>query len=328
MPNINSDSPLWPIWNDATTEDDIYYCFRLLLGRNPNTEEWRYHLPRLGAELRSTVRSYLGSLEFSKRGLTSADEALSDIRVASINGATLYVHESDPVIGRAVLANIYEPEIVDTFKQFVTSGANVIDIGANVGFYTMLSATLVGTSGYVLAVEPNPANVKLLEASRLKNGFSNVEVASMAASNHTGVLMLNAGESNGTTIQGDADTEVLSARAVVPCIKVDSLVSDGRKIDFIKIDVEGAECVALQGMSKTIERCKPVLVSEFSPDSLPVFSGCSGRDYLMFLREFGYRLSVIEPNGSATRYGDNVDSVIDAFHLRQSDHIDILAVPD
>jgi len=314
-------------WSDLTSEKDIYYCFRLILGRNPGSDEWRYHQARLGAELSSTVRSYLGSAEFSKRGMFSHELDLKDIRIADVNGASLYVNEQDPVIGRSVLSGNYEPDVVAVFKRYLRPGMRIIDIGANIGFYTILSTVLVGGNGHVLAVEPNPSNTKLLEASRLKNNFDNIEVAQVAASDHTGLLILNAGESNGTTSKADSDTGVLEARSIVPCMKLDTLVDPNTSIDFVKIDVEGAEYLALCGLKETILRCKPIIVSEFSPKSLPAFSGCGAVDYLAFFVNLGYKLGVITRDGSITECGTDTAAVMEAFYARHSDHIDIVAEP-
>lgn len=310
-------------WNPAATDEDIFYCFRLLLGRNPSLDEWQWHLCKNGSDLTATVKSYLGSLEFSKRGMLLQDSSLDDLRAASVNGAKIYIHANDPVIGRSVFANAYEPEVVRVFRDNVKARMSVVDVGANIGFYTMLSATLVGTSGQVLAVEPNLANVRLLEASRRLNGFENVMVAPMAASDRTGVLALHAGESNGTTTQLENANDVLEANELVPCVSVDALLGKDQKIDFIKVDVEGAEALAIKGMRDVIHRCKPVIVSEFSPESLPTFSGCTGKEYLDMLIGMGYSICVIETE-KVVDYGTDAFAVMQAFERRHSDHIDLL----
>lgn len=312
-------------WNSVATEEDIFFCFRLLLGRNPSIDEWQWHLCKSGSNLAAIVRSYLGSLEFSKRGMLHQDASLNDLQIASVNGAKIYVRANDPVIGRSVLVNAYEPEVVSVFHNHIKAGMNVVDIGANIGFYTMLSATLVGTSGHVLAVEPNLANVKLLEASRRLNGFDNVTVAPMAAADNTGVLALHAGESNGTTTTLENVVEVLGASELVPCIRVDALLKEDQRVDFIKVDVEGAEKLAMQGMRHAIDRCKPVIVSEFSPESLPTFSGCTGEEYLGLLIGMGYSIRIIESE-RVVDCGVDAAAVMQAFSKRHTDHIDLLCI--
>jgi hypothetical protein len=92
------------------------------------------------------------------------------------------------------------------------------------------------------------------------------------------------------------------------------------------MDTEGAELNALIGLSATIDRDRPVIVSEFSPGMLPGISRCSGPEYLGFLIAKGYGIGVIEEDGSENRFGDDVDGVMGAYSRSGVDHIDIIAV--
>ncbi len=315
-----------PEWSDRASEADIYWCFRLLLGRPPHDEEWPSHMTRLGADLTSVVKSYLGSLEFAHRQLLDTSSS-KDIRLASINGASIYASALDPVIGKAVLSGGYEPEVVTLFHKYLKPGMSVVDIGANIGYFSILSASLVGPEGHVIAVEPNAENVRLLEMSRRANDFQNLEIMLMAASDRNGLLVLNAGESNGTTASLNANPDLLKGATLVPSVRLDSLIPRDRKLDFLKIDVEGAEQLALKGAAETLSLHKPVIVSEFSPYALPHFSGCTGEAYLGFITDLGYSLSVLLQNGDLVGYGQNIEGIMSEFHSRQSDHIDILAEP-
>lgn len=315
----------WRLGYDGlATEDDILHCFRLLLGRNPHREEWRGHSSRAGEPLAGVVASYLGSLEFAQRGLLQQDN-LQEIVRSQLDGFQIFSAADDAAVGRYVREANYEPEVTAVFRRLLRPGMAVIDIGANIGYFSMLAATLVGPSGHVLAVEPNPRNARLLEASRRVNGFDNVVVCQTAAGRETGLLVLNTSHSNGTTSGLPPEVNDLLGATTVPCVTIDALVGDTRRIDFVKIDVEGAEYNALLGAEAMIRRCRPIIVSEFSPDLMPGISGVSGPDYLSWLIAHGYALSVIEPDGTLAPGGPDGAGVMATYRARACDHIDIVA---
>jgi hypothetical protein len=113
----------------------------------------------------------------------------------------------------------------------------------------------------------------------------------------------------------------------VPSLKIDDLVPKDQKIDFIKIDVEGAEYNALAGATDLIRRCRPIIASEFSPGLMAWIFGVQGPAYLRFLMDFGYRVSVLERNGAVSDCGQDIAKVMNAHLEGGIDHIDILLAP-
>ncbi len=308
------------------TELDIYHCFRLLLGRNPNREEWSGHSAMAGQPLRGVVRSYLESLEFSLGGLRR-EEAPEEIVLAELPEFRMYCDTSDPAVGRHIPGGGYEREVASVFRRFLRPGMGVIDIGANMGFFSMLSAALVGEAGFVLAVEPNPGNARLLECSRRVNGFGQMQVAQVAAGVGTGMLALHTSHSTGTASAVADDLAAMLAARTVPSLALDCLVPAGRSIDFIKIDVDGGEYLALLGCAGTIARHHPLILSEFAPGLLPGISGLDGEAYLSWLGGLGYEVCVIEPDGSLLPMEQRWPDVLAVHRARGTDHIDILAMP-
>lgn len=312
-------------YNGRATEEDVFNCFRLLLGRHPDREEWPGHSARAGEPLDAVVGSYVNSLEFARRRLSEADAA-EDYAMAAFEDFRMLASPSDIAVGRHVLAGHYEDDVAELFRHILRPGMSVIDIGANIGFFTMLSASLVGLSGRVLAVEPNPRNARMIEASRSMNGFDNVTVLQAAAGRETGMLALHTSHSNGTTSSvKEAGTAVLSAQTV-PCLALDQLIPFGQRVDLIKIDVEGAEYNALSGCERILRTSRPVVVSEFSPGMLPGISGVSGEAYLRWLSGFGYKLRALGSEGVPDTSSD-ADTIMNAYRARGTDHIDIVGVP-
>jgi FkbM family methyltransferase len=319
-------NPLPEQHTKTATYEDIFYCFRLLLGRKPNPEEWPGHSSRVGEDLENVVSSYVTSREFAERGLLNKTYR-DQVELVRFPRFSIFASNDDLAVGHHVVSGGYEPKIAEIFNRHVKSGMAVVDIGANIGYFTMLLASLVGPSGLVVAVEPNPENIKLLEASRRVNGFDQVLVIQAAAGRQTGLMALNISHSNGVTGELPGTADAIFAARPVPCFALDAILPKDRGIDLIKIDTEGAELNALIGFSGTIDRDGPVIVSEFSPGMLPGISRCTGPEYLRFLIVKGYRIGVIEHDGSETSFGDDVEGVMGAYSRSGVDHIDIIATP-
>lgn len=263
-------SPVDRPWSDLATAEDIYHCFRLILGRAPHPPEMKGHFSRVGEDLTGVVRSYVGALEFAKRGLLTGTVP-DHVELITLDDFSIYISGEDSAVGKHIRSGGYEPEVARIFCRFLTPGMTVLDVGANIGFFTMLAASVVGPAGRVVAVEPNVQNIRLLEASRRANGFEQVVVAHAAAGTGVGLLALNTSYSNGTPSAIDHDLGALMSAQIVPCFPLPAMVPAGRRVDFIKIDIEGAEYLALLGAQEMLRKDRPVIVSEFSPDLMPVF---------------------------------------------------------
>lgn len=323
-PGPNDRPPLWALpYDDRATKDDILACFRLLLGRNPNEEEWSGHSARAGETLGAVVSTYLNSLEFSRRRLQDSDRPPP--AVAEKPGFRILASPDDLDVGREVLHGDYEPHVAAVFRDVLRPGMHVVDVGANIGYFTMLTAALVGPAGSVLAVEPNAANARMLEASRRLNGFAHVTVLQAAAGRTTGLLAINTAFTNGTT-SAIEDGQELAATSVA-CLALDRMVDPSRRIGLVKLDVEGAEHNALLGCQALLRRDRPVLVFEFGPGQMPAISGVTGAQMLQWLVDEGYGFEVIRHDGPPAPMGQDVAAVMRAHAESGVDHIDVLARP-
>ncbi len=322
MPAPSAPPPPAAPFDPAATASDVLACFRLILGRNPSPEEMAGHMANVGRPLADVVATYVGSAEFSRRKLLQRPQG--EIRLVSLPGYRIYTPVTDEAVGRHVADGVYDPHIAAVLRRVLRPGMGMLDLGANIGVFALLAASLVGPNGSVLAMEPNPANARLLEASRLANEFSHLTVCQAAASRSAGVLALHCAGSNGTATEA-AEQALLTAQTVA-ALRVDDLVGAGQPVDLIKIDVEGAEHLALTGAEAVLRRCRPTIVSEFSPGLLRHVSGIDGASYLRFLQAFGYQLAVLGRDGSFVP-GASVDAIVAAYGAAGTDHIDIVAVP-
>ena len=309
-------------FNDKASADDIFYSFSPYTWSNPNPEE-RGHLSRVGQPLTEVVRSYVHSLEFDRRNLLKAKEVENIILVEG-DGFVIYVDPGDLSIGRqlAISTETYEPHVQSIFQCLLKPGMVVLDIGANVGLFTMLAAALVGPKGRVIAVEPNPENARLLEASRRKNRFTHVDIDCLAAAERAGLLALNPSGSNATVAPLGDNFDSLLRSSIVPSINLDALVPTNLHIGFIKIDVERYEFKALKGLEQTLRRCHPIIISEFAPTAM---EPGEGRAYLKYLIQLGYSLGVVQANGVIAECSVDVNEVMRIHAASAVDHIDIIA---
>ncbi len=313
----------------STSHEDLYHWFRLVLGRRPNPGEWEEHVRNLqGKPVDQVAAIYLNSLEFANRLGHLRATLLSGVSKIEFDGIRLHTRDADLEVGGQLRdRGSYEPHVTEVFKSHLKAGMSVIDIGANIGYFTMLAASLVGKSGQVIAFEPNSDNVKLLELSRRDNDFANVHVLQSAAGRETGLLVLNTSVTNGTTSQLSDDSLSLLDSTIVQCLKVDDFVRGDQTIDLIKVDVEGAEYNALLGAERTILRCKPLITSEFTPGMLPGISGVTGEEFLSYVVSLRYEISVLEEAGGVTMCGRDVARVLGNYAESHRSHIDLLFTP-
>jgi len=157
----------------------------------------------------------------------------------------------------------YEEFETDIIKKIVNDGDVVLDIGANIGYYTLIFAKLVGKSGKVYAFEPEPSNLAILKKNIEINDYKNVKVIDKVVSNKNGIVRLYIAKQNKG---GHSICDKTNQYIDVPSIKLDNNNFLNEKIDFIKIDVEGAEMLVLDGMTKLLEKNNNVkIIMEYNP---------------------------------------------------------------
>jgi FkbM family methyltransferase len=170
---------------------------------------------------------------------------------------------------------------------------SVVDVGANIGYYTMLAASLVGKDGSVTAFEPNSENARLILLSVEQNGFSQVNVIPLALSNKTGSAFFSPHMgSNGGLLPGTEESLMNPQCIVVPTMRMDDILAN--RVDFIKVDTEGAEGLILAGATRIIDRDRPIISSEFSPEMLARVSGVDAFEFLMSFKRRDYRIMTLD----------------------------------
>ena len=189
--------------------------------------------------------------------------------------------------------------IEQVMRSVLRPGHTFVDVGANVGYFTLLGAQLVGPTGHVLAFEPSPSNRDQLRQNVALNGGDNIQVYEYALSDRPGVVDLFQPASDCTmtsmrpAVGAELKTEAL--RVSVPTIPLDALIPESQRqsIALIKLDIEGAEYLAVRGMTGLLDsRPGPDLICEVCDHYLQQL-GSSAAELLAFLGELGYRAYIM-----------------------------------
>lgn len=221
--------------------------------------------------------------------------------IIEIEGSKMYSSTSDLPVGynRTFQAYIvkegWEPETTRLFKKLAKAGDVIVDIGANIGYYTLLSAKIVGSRGKVYAFEPDPINYKILARNIRLNNLSNVVAERKAVSDKIGTLdlYLDSQDMGAHTIY---KTKKRTKTVAVESITLDKYFEgNGHPINIIKMDIEGAEMAALIGMGDILRMNRGIkLFIEFF---LPWIrrAGILPEEFVSFLfQDYGFKITVIE----------------------------------
>ena len=201
----------------------------------------------------------------------------------------------------------YEPQTTALIENIVEPGMVVIDVGAHVGYYTLLMARRIGGSGRIFAFEPEPENYRLLERNIELNGYSNITPVRKGVSDHSGYSTLFvAGLDNGRNSffrtelpeRGSLTVEITSLDEFLLLQQVDD-------VDLIKVDAEGSEMMIWNGMTKLIETShKLKLIMEFNPVILRK-AGLQPLDFLNMVGRFDYIVQHIHEGAGLQVIGES-----------------------
>ena len=243
-----------------------------------------------------------------------------------LDGLSLFVMAEDYVGASILSARVYEPHVTNVVRSILRPGDVFLDLGANLGFFSMLAASLVGPAGKVIAVEPNPQNQQLIYESILANRFSHVRVMPFAASDESRILRFVTVGSNGGVVTEHSRGQNHSL--LVQSVVLDEWLDREPRIDLVKMDVEAHEPMVVRGMARLLERHRPRLVTEFHPWAMSINNPGPPENYLRQLEDLGYRLSVIHSAGTGCE-AMSIAGIMEHYRSLQLEtaNLDLLAEP-
>jgi FkbM family methyltransferase len=236
------------------------------------------------AELADRVRSGRASRALLRRA--SSWYGRAPVPVAGGIAHLLLVSTADLPLDHAhaglIVRGTLEPPVQEALRRLLAPGDVFYDVGANVGFFTILGARLVGPEGRVVAFEPVPACARAVARNIALNDFAHAEIREEAVGAASGrAPLLVVGEASWSHLASTGRHADVRAEIDVAVASIDELVAAGEipPPDVLKIDTEGAELQAIAGMRGTIERHRPAIVCELHD---------TNAEYLALMDELDY----------------------------------------
>jgi len=263
--------------NAIANETDVIMCYRLLLGRDPDPTGL-VHFQTVIKEGRCTVDQlvelFLSSAEYHSRRQDQqlAQDALEILDLARFR---MKIAPGWNAIHREIkLTNEYEPHVAQQIEDHIRPGSIFIDVGANCGFHSLLAASL---GAKVHAFEPNARNIWFIQQNIALNEFI-IDIHPYAVGASKSLVVYNPGDGNGSIYPFDSAILPSPDQQVMLTEPLDHYFGT-MKVDLIKMDIEGAEGLAIRGASQLLEQ-RPTILFEYSPAALEHISGISGANFL------------------------------------------------
>ncbi|MFA6554486.1 MAG: FkbM family methyltransferase [Candidatus Paceibacterota bacterium] len=236
----------------------------------------------------------------------------------NIQEGTIILDQTDVAVSGTLALGSFEDTEIELFRKSLKNGFTVVDIGANIGYYTIIASGHIGSNGKIFAYEPENRNYSFLQKNIEVNRLTNVKAQKIGLSDKKGsnTLYLDPNNKGHHSLVYDKDKPGLT-------IELDTLDNSLKqfgspKIDIIKIDIEGAEFLALEGMRETIQKSPNLIIfTEVYPKAMARLGGNAQR-YLENLAGLGFSLSLIDENKKDIQPITNIEEFIQTFPKGES----------
>ena len=251
-----------------------------------------------------------------------------------LDGLRMRIVPGEQISQAVFVSGVYEPCTTSVLRRLLRDGDTFVDVGANVGLFTMLGSRWVGPTGRVLAFEPSEREFTRLRQHVDHNGLHNVQALRMAVGNQNGTALLRVADAQHSGLNTLEDHFVYTAvheayTETVPIARLDELVAshDVRKVDVMKVDVEGGEHHVIAGARETIARDRPAVILEVaSATSDPGHQGRSSIE--AFFASLGYAFAVVDGETGTVRAVPDLTGSSENFVAASRDVLDALTRHD
>ncbi|MGI0026215.1 MAG: FkbM family methyltransferase [Nitrosopumilaceae archaeon] len=308
-------------WDDLELKEILRKYYLTILEREPDATGMEFYLNKIKnneISLESISLIFKNSQEFinlQERKLKDRKNQgepffsmVDNVAKKVIDEHVLYFDPNDKVLCEIFSKNEYEPATTKAVKKLVKPGMNVINIGANIGYFTLLIARQVGPKGSVISFEPGITTANFLQQNVDANGYKNVKVHVKAVSNKTGKSDLWVGGSSTHSFVSELRTQSYPQlkKTQIETVTIDDFLGSDTKIDFVMMDAEGSEKYIFEGMKKTIEQNPDLeIITEYNPFTFKL-AETSPESFLDLIKEMGFFIYVIDDKDSKVkRMGKN-----------------------
>ncbi len=264
---------------EKLSDTDIIGAYRVMCGR-PIPEHDFHHFKNFKEAYQWSFSDFayhlLAMIPVQEHLKIPSLDSVKDFSIVLNNGMTIFGFETDVFIAHSIARYGYwEPQLESLIRKIVNPDDYVLDIGANIGYFTAILAECVGGKGKVYSVEGLPYLCNLLRKAKRFNTWKMVTVCPYVLSNAFGTVnfLVNSVNPGGSCIVSEEEAlyhKKIRRQSIVemPTTTLDELMLNYYavpRIDFIKMDVEGAEASILQGAQNVLARFRPKMTLEFSP---------------------------------------------------------------
>jgi FkbM family methyltransferase len=170
----------------------------------------------------------------------------------------------NPHTGYNFYHGIGEPRSEEAMQQHLHPGMTFYDLGANIGFLSLIAARLVGPTGKVISFEADPENALRLRENLARNKFAHASVVEQAVWSESGAISFARVDSKQSPDRGTGHvaSETTSDTISIPAVSLDDFIKSHTCPDFVKCDVEGSEVAVFQGAGRLLREVRPILLVE------------------------------------------------------------------
>lgn len=230
-----------------------------------------------------------------KLALRLADDGKGAYRIllGPLKGYKLVLGPGDR---KLYIAGVYERRTTQILMRECAKGGTALDLGAHIGYFTLLLASITKDGGRVFSFEPNPFNAEKIRRMLAANHMEYVTLIEAGVSDHSGSMAFTV-EATGSMGSLVSSPAVSASSVQVSVVSLDALDAEQSlgNVSVIKMDIEGAEVEAIRGMKRLLERCRPVIVCEWHPHRVSA-------GYQETFGSVGYRCELLDPESSTEAF--------------------------